>query len=96
MEFFKIKQLVVYLLFNVLQDEIQRKTGYIVMKEDGIFDVDSNTSIDQLSEELNIKMPEVCIFIMVNINVIVKKVPLKSCLFLPFAYTVAVLLVSSC
>ncbi|XP_074578338.1 DUF21 domain-containing protein At1g55930, chloroplastic-like [Curcuma longa] len=28
------------------------------MKEDGIFDVDANTSIDQLSEELNIKMPE--------------------------------------
>lgn len=80
MAFFKIKQLVtVYLLFNVLQDEIQRKTGYIVMKEDGIFDVDANTSIDQLSEELNIKMPEVCIFILVIIKVIVKKVPLKFC-----------------
>ncbi|KAG6491140.1 hypothetical protein ZIOFF_052472 [Zingiber officinale] len=55
----KIKQVVtVYLLFHALQDEIHRKTGYIVMKEDGIFDVDANTSIDQLSEELNIKMPE--------------------------------------
>ncbi|XP_074578255.1 DUF21 domain-containing protein At1g55930, chloroplastic-like isoform X2 [Curcuma longa] len=43
---------------NDSKDEIQRKTGYIVMKEDGIFDVDANTSIDQLSEELNIKMPE--------------------------------------
>lgn len=30
------------------------------MQEDGTFDVDANTSIDQLSEELNIKIPEVC------------------------------------
>lgn len=30
------------------------------MRAEGIFDVDANTSIDQLSEDLNIKMPEVC------------------------------------
>lgn len=29
------------------------------MRAEGIYDVDANTSIDQLSEELNIKMPEV-------------------------------------
>jgi len=29
------------------------------MRAEGIFDVDANTSIDQLSEDLNIKMPEV-------------------------------------
>jgi hypothetical protein len=29
------------------------------MREDGTFDVDANTSIDQLSEELGIKIPEV-------------------------------------
>ncbi|KAL7207592.1 hypothetical protein ACSBR1_029524 [Camellia fascicularis] len=28
------------------------------MRADGIYDVDANTSIDQLSEDLNIKMPE--------------------------------------
>ena len=33
------------------------------MKGEGIFDVDANTSIDQLSEDLNIKMPEVFYFI---------------------------------
>ena len=43
-----------------MQEEIQKKTGYIVMQEDGTFDVDANTSIDQLSEELDVKIPEVC------------------------------------
>lgn len=32
------------------------------MRAEGVFDVDANTSIDQLSEDLNIKMPEVCHF----------------------------------
>lgn len=31
-----------------------------MMRAEGIYDVDANTSIDQLSEDLNIKMPEVC------------------------------------
>lgn len=43
---------------NDSKEEIQKKTGYIVMRAEGIYDVDANTSIDQLSEELNIKMPE--------------------------------------
>ncbi|KAK1296116.1 DUF21 domain-containing protein [Acorus calamus] len=43
---------------NDSKEEIQKKTGYIVMRADGIFDVDANTSIDHLSEELNVKMPE--------------------------------------
>lgn len=43
---------------NDSKEEIQKKTGYIVMQEDGTFDVDANTSIDQLSEELNVKIPE--------------------------------------
>ncbi|TYI58006.1 hypothetical protein E1A91_D11G321900v1 [Gossypium mustelinum] len=43
---------------NDSKEEIQKKTGYIVMRAEGIFDVDANTSIDQLSEDLNIKMPE--------------------------------------
>ncbi len=29
------------------------------MRAKGVFDVDANTSIDQLSEDLNVKMPEV-------------------------------------
>lgn len=45
-----------------MQEEIQRKTGYIVMRDDGAFDVDANTCIDQFSEELNVKIPEVRIF----------------------------------
>ncbi|OIW16395.1 hypothetical protein TanjilG_19111 [Lupinus angustifolius] len=43
---------------NDSKEEIQKKTGYIVMRAHGVFDVDANTSIDQLSEDLNIKMPE--------------------------------------
>lgn len=45
------------------QEEIQKKTGYVVMRAEGVFDVDANTSIDQLSEDLSIKMPEVHIVI---------------------------------
>ncbi|XP_022975133.1 putative DUF21 domain-containing protein At3g13070, chloroplastic isoform X2 [Cucurbita maxima] len=43
---------------NDSKEEIQKKTGYIVMRADGVYDVDANTAIDQLSEDLNIKMPE--------------------------------------
>ncbi|KAF2285675.1 hypothetical protein GH714_007049 [Hevea brasiliensis] len=43
---------------NDSKEEIQKKTGYIVMRAEGIYDVDANTTIDQLSEDLNIKMPE--------------------------------------
>ncbi|XP_074560946.1 DUF21 domain-containing protein At1g55930, chloroplastic-like isoform X2 [Curcuma longa] len=43
---------------NDSKEEIQRKTGYIVMRDDGAFDVDANTCIDQFSEELNVKIPE--------------------------------------
>ncbi|XXG46455.1 hypothetical protein AAC387_Pa02g1299 [Persea americana] len=43
---------------NDSTEEIQKKTGYVVMRADGIFDVDANTSIDQLSKDLNIGIPE--------------------------------------
>ncbi|KAK8519843.1 hypothetical protein V6N13_031678 [Hibiscus sabdariffa] len=43
---------------NDSKEEIQKKTGYIVMRAEGIFDVDANTSIYQLSEDLQIKLPE--------------------------------------
>ncbi|XP_073122633.1 putative DUF21 domain-containing protein At3g13070, chloroplastic [Henckelia pumila] len=43
---------------NDSKEEIQKKTGYIVMRADGIYDVDANTTIGQLSDDLNIKMPE--------------------------------------
>ncbi|XWS53980.1 hypothetical protein CRYUN_Cryun10bG0047900 [Craigia yunnanensis] len=45
-------------IFDENDSKIQKKTGYIVMRVEGIFDVDANTSIDQLFEDLNIKMPE--------------------------------------
>ncbi|KAH1032502.1 hypothetical protein J1N35_044676 [Gossypium stocksii] len=43
---------------NDSKEEIQKKTGYIEMRAEGILDVDANTSICQLSEDLNIKFPE--------------------------------------
>ncbi|XP_026407193.1 DUF21 domain-containing protein At1g55930, chloroplastic-like [Papaver somniferum] len=43
---------------NDSKEEIQRKTGNVVMRAEGIYDVDANTSIDQLSEELHVKIPE--------------------------------------
>ncbi|KAL9661902.1 hypothetical protein QQ045_026730 [Rhodiola kirilowii] len=43
---------------NDSKEEIQKKTGNIVMRAEGVYDVDANTSIDQLSEDLYIKMPE--------------------------------------
>ncbi|OVA20172.1 CBS domain [Macleaya cordata] len=43
---------------NDSKEEIQKKTGYVMKRAEGIFDVDANTSIDQLSEDLNVKMPE--------------------------------------
>ncbi|KAK1396152.1 FAD-binding, type 2, Gliding motility-associated protein GldE [Heracleum sosnowskyi] len=43
---------------NDTKEEIQKKTGYVVMRAEGVFDVDANTSIDQLSEDLDIVLPE--------------------------------------
>ncbi|KAI3969513.1 hypothetical protein MKX01_020074 [Papaver californicum] len=43
---------------NDSKEEIQRKTGNVVMRAEGIYDVDAITSIDQLSEELHVKIPE--------------------------------------
>jgi hypothetical protein len=51
-------------MFLPLQEEIQKKTGYIVMLDDGTFDVDANTSIDHLSEELGVKIPEVLFLVL--------------------------------
>ncbi|XP_024966096.1 putative DUF21 domain-containing protein At3g13070, chloroplastic [Cynara cardunculus var. scolymus] len=43
---------------NDSKEEIERKTGNIVKVAEGIFDVDANTSIYQLSEDLDIVLPE--------------------------------------
>ncbi|CAK9180404.1 unnamed protein product [Ilex paraguariensis] len=43
---------------NDSKEEIQKKTGYVVMRAEGVYDVDANTSIDQLSEDLDITLPE--------------------------------------
>ncbi|XP_071736266.1 putative DUF21 domain-containing protein At3g13070, chloroplastic [Rutidosis leptorrhynchoides] len=43
---------------NDSKEEIERKTGNIVKRADGVFDVDANTSVYQLSEDLNIILPE--------------------------------------
>ncbi|MCO5612393.1 hypothetical protein L7F22_066660 [Adiantum nelumboides] len=44
---------------NDSKEEIRRKTGYIVQRADGVFDVDANTSIEDLTEALEVKPPEV-------------------------------------
>ncbi|KAH7365493.1 hypothetical protein KP509_18G030900 [Ceratopteris richardii] len=44
---------------NDSKEEIRRKTGYIVQRADGVFDVDANTSIEDLAEALEVKLPEV-------------------------------------
>ncbi|GLT35625.1 hypothetical protein SLA2020_100620 [Shorea laevis] len=43
---------------NDSKKEIQKKIGYIVMRAEGVYDVNANTSIYLPSEDLNIKMPE--------------------------------------
>ncbi|WOH02628.1 hypothetical protein DCAR_0522017 [Daucus carota subsp. sativus] len=43
---------------NDTKEEILKKTGYVVMRAEGVFDVDANTSIDQFSEDLDIVLPE--------------------------------------
>ncbi|GKV38433.1 hypothetical protein SLEP1_g46346 [Rubroshorea leprosula] len=43
---------------NDSKEEIQKKIGYIVMRAEGVYDVDANTSIYLPSEDLKIKMPE--------------------------------------
>ncbi|KAJ7513613.1 hypothetical protein O6H91_23G006700 [Diphasiastrum complanatum] len=40
------------------KEEIRRKTGYVIQRADGVFDVDANTSIEDLAEALVVKVPE--------------------------------------
>eukprot|EP00850_Spirogloea_muscicola_P011825 SM000075S21914 [mRNA] locus=s75:7744:12596:+ [translate_table: standard] len=41
---------------NDSKEEIRKKTGYLVQRSDGVFDVDASTSIDDLAEALDIKI----------------------------------------
>lgn len=41
------------------------------MRAEGVFDVDANTSIDQLSEDLDIVLPEVCKLLFTSIKFLV-------------------------
>ncbi|GKV49143.1 hypothetical protein SLEP1_g55909 [Rubroshorea leprosula] len=43
---------------NDSKEVIQKKTGYIVMRAEGVYDVHAHASIYLPSEDLNIKMPE--------------------------------------
>ncbi|CAM6099175.1 unnamed protein product [Calypogeia fissa] len=43
---------------NDSKEEIRKKTGYVVQRAEGVFDVDANTHIEDLSEALEVKMPE--------------------------------------
>ena len=46
-------------MYIKFQEEIRRKTGYIIQRGDGVFDVDANTSIEDLTEALEVEIPEV-------------------------------------
>ncbi|GKV38458.1 hypothetical protein SLEP1_g46370 [Rubroshorea leprosula] len=43
---------------NDSKEEIQKKIGFIVMRAEGVYDVEANSSIYLPSEDLNTKMPE--------------------------------------
>ncbi|KAH9329707.1 hypothetical protein KI387_001815 [Taxus chinensis] len=40
------------------KEEIRKKTGYVVQRADGVYDVDANTSIEDLEEALEVKVAE--------------------------------------
>ncbi|KAH9329704.1 hypothetical protein KI387_001812, partial [Taxus chinensis] len=40
------------------KEEIQSKAGYVVRRADGVYDVDANTSIEELEEALEVKVSE--------------------------------------
>lgn len=51
---------IVYMFLELWsQEEIRKKTGYVVIRADGVFDVDANTSVEDLMEALEIVIPEV-------------------------------------
>uniref|UniRef100_A0A0D6R7T7 CNNM transmembrane domain-containing protein n=1 Tax=Araucaria cunninghamii TaxID=56994 RepID=A0A0D6R7T7_ARACU len=43
---------------NDSKEEIQKKTGYVVQRADGVYDVDANTSVEDLAEALEVKIHE--------------------------------------
>lgn len=44
---------------NDSKEEIRKRAGYIIGRDNDIYDIDANTSIDHLEEELNLEIPEV-------------------------------------
>lgn len=42
---------------GALQEEIRKKTGYIIQRAEGVFDVDANTSIEDLAEAFQVSIP---------------------------------------
>ncbi|CAM6019057.1 unnamed protein product [Sphagnum balticum] len=43
---------------NDSKEEIRKKTGYVVQRANGVYDVDANTSIEDLTDALEVKIPE--------------------------------------
>ncbi|GAQ91975.1 CBS domain-containing protein [Klebsormidium nitens] len=43
---------------NDSKEEIRKRAGYIIGRDNDIYDIDANTSIDHLEEELNLEIPE--------------------------------------
>ena len=41
------------------QEEIRKKTGYIVERAEGVFDVDANTTIEDVAEVFQVEIPPV-------------------------------------
>lgn len=44
---------------NDSKEEIRKRAGYIIKRDSDTYDIDANTSIDHLEEELNLEIPEV-------------------------------------
>jgi CBS domain containing-hemolysin-like protein len=44
---------------NDSKEEIRKRAGYIIKRDNDTYDIDANTSIDHLEEELHLEIPEV-------------------------------------
>ncbi|CAI7831609.1 unnamed protein product [Closterium sp. NIES-53] len=45
------------------QEEIRRKTGYIIQRAEGVYDVDANTTVDDLADILQVVLPPVSVLL---------------------------------
>ncbi|CAI5469838.1 unnamed protein product [Closterium sp. Yama58-4] len=49
---------------NDSKEEIRRKTGYIIQRAEGVYDVDANTTVDDLADILQVVLPPVSVLLL--------------------------------